>query len=54
MTTEPSPEVRAILKYWITMQREKYGEDWKKKLAVEMASSAERLLTVLINRSKAS
>ena len=44
VTKEPPPEVRAILKEWCDMQREKYGPDWKRILAREMADDFEKFL----------
>lgn len=35
----PSPEVKAILKTWVALQKEKYGENWKEILAKEMAAA---------------
>jgi hypothetical protein len=43
----PSPEVRAILKAFCEKQREKYGEDWKKILAKEMAEKTTPVLLAL-------
>lgn len=35
--SQPSPEVKAIVKEWVDMQQDKYGPDWKEILADEMA-----------------
>lgn len=33
-----SPEAKAYIAEFVRIQREKYGEDWKKILAAEMAA----------------
>ncbi|WP_287122108.1 hypothetical protein [Mesorhizobium sp.] len=38
MSNEPSPEVKAILRSYVEVQREKYGENWKEIKAAEMAA----------------
>jgi hypothetical protein len=38
MKTEVSPEVKAILSAYVKAQREKYGDDWKRIKAAEMAA----------------
>ncbi len=43
----PSPEVRAILKEFCKKQEEKYGPDWKKILAAEMAEKTTPVLLAL-------
>lgn len=35
--SEPSKEVQEILHEWCNLQREKYGPQWKRILAKEMA-----------------
>lgn len=42
---QPSPEVKALLKEWCKMQEEKYGPDWKKVLAKEMAAKTVEKMT---------
>lgn len=34
---QPSSEVKAIIKEWVDMQRDKYGPNWKEILSKEMA-----------------
>jgi len=47
---QPSPEIRAVLKKFCDVQQEKYGPDWKRILARQMAeefrSHIEKILTV--------
>lgn len=50
--TTPSPEVRAILGAFCKKQREKYGEDWKKKLSKEMAEQTAPVIEKLLNLRK--
>lgn len=37
-TITPSAELRELLRKWVAIQKEKYGDDWKNKLAKEMAA----------------
>jgi putative transposase len=46
---EPSPEVKAILKKFCDIQREKYGPDWKKILAAEMAEKSRPFVETMFN-----
>ena len=48
-TNTLSPELKALLKSWCTLQEEKYGPDWKKKLAKEMTQEpqTQELLKIL-------
>ena len=50
MTDSVSPEVKDTIRAFVAAQRKKYGEDWKSKLAAEMAAKTapvvERLLTL--------
>lgn len=43
-TPAPSPEVRAILKRFCDLQRAKYGPEWKRLLAAEMAEKTTPIL----------
>ena len=38
MTDSVSPEVKDTIRAFVAAQRKKYGEDWKSKLAAEMAA----------------
>lgn len=38
MTSQVSPELKALIKQWTDMQKEKYGPNWKEILAKEMSS----------------
>lgn len=49
MVDAPSPEVRAILKSFCDKQREKYGPDWKAKLAAEMTEASLPYLNALLH-----
>jgi len=40
MTVTPSPELKALIKEFCQIQREKYGPDWKAILAKEMADKS--------------
>jgi hypothetical protein len=53
-TPEPSPEVKAILKEFCDIQRAKYGPDWKKNLAAEMAAKSAPFLEELLKLRKKS
>jgi len=52
MKNEPSPEVKAILKSFVAVQKEKYGDDWKKKLASEMAAKTAPVVHALLSMRK--
>ena len=52
MVAEPSPEVKAILKTWCDMQRDKYGPDWKKILAAEMAKASMPYVNAILRLQK--
>jgi hypothetical protein len=49
---EPSPEVKKIIGEFCRIQREKYGEDWKKILAKEMAAKTTPVLEALLKLQK--
>lgn len=34
----PSTELKELLRKWVAIQKEKYGDDWKNKLSKEMAA----------------
>lgn len=36
--SSPSPELKALIKSWTQLQKEKYGENWKEILAKEMST----------------
>lgn len=42
-----TPEVRAVLKTFCDIQREKYGPDWKAKLSAEMAAQTAPFIEAL-------
>jgi hypothetical protein len=48
----PSPEVKAAIKKFVDLQREKYGPDWKKILAAEMAAKTAPVLEALLKLGK--
>jgi hypothetical protein len=48
----PSPEVKAIMKEWCEMQRQKYGPDWKRILAKEMTEQTMPLIEKLFPEKK--
>lgn len=52
MSLEASPEVKAIIKEWCEMQRVKYGPDWKRILATEMAEKSAPVLSALLGLQK--
>lgn len=43
----PSPEVRALVTKFVRIQRAKYGEDWPKHLAREMAEETAPVIRAL-------
>lgn len=51
-----SPEARGAIKSWVKMQEEKYGPDWKRikaeEMAKEIAPTLERLSAVLNSKRK--
>lgn len=49
MVDAPSPEVRALLKSFCDRQREKYGPDWKEKLAAEQTAP---VISALLNLTR--
>lgn len=49
---EPSPEVKAVLRSFVAIQREKYGDDWKTKLSAEMAAKTAPLIEGLLSLRK--
>jgi hypothetical protein len=51
-TPEPSPEVKAIIREFCDIQRAKYGPDWKKILAKEMAEKSKPFLEALLKLQK--
>lgn len=49
---EPSPEVKAVIRNFVAIQREKYGDDWKAKLSAEMAAKTAPLIEGLLSLRK--
>lgn len=37
-TPSLSPELKELFRKWIALQKEKYGDDWKNKLAKELVT----------------
>lgn len=52
MTKEPSPEAKAAVREFCKLQREKYGPEWKKILAAEMAKASEPYVKAILNMGK--
>lgn len=48
MIPEPSPEVKAVIRNFVAVQREKYGENWKEILSAKMAAEAEPFVSALL------
>lgn len=44
----PSPEIKSILKEFVRINREKYGEDWKNILAKEISSKSVPFIDALL------
>lgn len=44
----PSPEAKKILKEWCKLQEQKYGPDWKNKLAKYMADRTVPFMQALL------
>jgi hypothetical protein len=34
----PSSELKKLIRTWVAIQKEKYGDDWKNKLAKELSA----------------
>lgn len=49
---EPSPEVKAMIRNFVAIQREKYGDDWKAKLSAKMAAETAPLIEGLLSLRK--
>ena len=49
---EPSPEVKALLKEWCRVEREKYGPDWKKIVAKQMADASMPYVNAILQMGK--
>ena len=49
---EASPEVKAIIREFCRIQREKYGPDWKKILAKEMAGKSAPFIEAFLKLQK--
>lgn len=47
---EPSPEVKDIIKEWCRLNEVKYGPEWKKILAKEMAEKTMKELGPLLSK----
>jgi hypothetical protein len=52
MALESSPEVKAIIKEFCEFQRVKYGPDWKRILAEEMAAKTAPVISALLEIQK--
>lgn len=52
MKPEPSPEVRAVISEFCKVQRAKYGPDWKKILAREMADASRPYVEAILKMGK--
>ena len=51
-TVTPSPEVKALIKEWCDLERAKYGPDWKKIVAKQMAKASEPYVAAILNMGK--
>ena len=51
-TPDPSPEVKAILREFVRVKKEKYGDDWKKIVAGELADQTTPVLRALLRTKK--
>lgn len=49
---EPSPEVRAIIKKFVEVNREKYGPDWKKIVSKQMADASRPYVEAILKMGK--
>lgn len=49
---EPSPELKALIRKFVELQRVKHGPDWKNKLSAEMAAITAPVFTALMNMRK--
>lgn len=49
---EPSPEVKAIIREFCRVNREKYGPDWKRIVAQQMAKASEPYVEAILNMGK--
>ena len=47
-----SPEAKAMIGKFVRIQEEKYGPDWKNKLAAEMAAKTAPVLEAFIRLQK--
>lgn len=52
MTPEPSAEVKQVLSAFVRVQKEKYGDDWKSKLAKELAAKTTPIVVALLELRK--
>lgn len=52
MEKEPSPEVRAVLREFCKIQREKYGPDWKRIFAKEMTEKTAPYIDAILKLGK--
>lgn len=52
MAAEPSPEVKALIKEFCRVEREKHGPEWKKILAKQMAKASEPYVKAILNMGK--
>jgi len=48
----PSPEVRALLKEWCDIERAKYGLDWKKIVAKQLADASAPYIEAFLKATK--
>lgn len=49
LVIEPSPELKALTRKFVEIQRAKHGPDWKEKLSAEMAAITAPVFTALQN-----
>lgn len=49
---EPSEEVKAVIREFVRVQRERYGENWKDVLAAEMAAKTAPVVDMLLKLKK--
>jgi len=50
--SEPSPEVKELIREWVKLNKKKYGPKWKEILAQEMTEQSMPLINELLNLKK--
>lgn len=51
-TSEAEDDLKRLMKQWVQIQKDKYGDNWKKVLAKDMAEKSTPFLNLFFTKEK--